>query len=143
MTRKDALIALRDNVQAGRMDDTSAFHDVSQQVWLHDAFHGYLDAAKQFHDAVLPGWWFQIGTCCVSDDARVAPDYNDKTHRARLIKQFPAIIDGEEWDSITDIDQRPAGNLARALLLADLTALIWIEEVNADLGSDRSQWMQP
>ena len=76
-----------------------------------DAFHGSLDAAKALHDALLPGWWWAVGTCKVSDDARVSPD---DARRAP---------DGGEWADYTDIDQRPPGNPARAWLLSILIAV--------------------
>ena len=75
------------------------------------AFHGSLDAAKALHDALLPGWWWAVGTCKVSDDARVSPDDDSRA---------PS---GGEWAEYTDIDQRPPGNPARAWLLSILIAV--------------------
>jgi len=62
MGRKQALIDLRDKVNAGECypkDILSVFpHYVGDcGQWAHDAyFHGSLDAAKALHKAVLPGW---------------------------------------------------------------------------------------
>ena len=74
------------------------------------AYAGSLDAAKALHDALLPGWWWAVGTCKVSDDARVSPDDDLRAP------------DGGEWAEYTDIDRRPPGNPARAWLLAILRA---------------------
>lgn len=30
----------------------------------------------------LPGWWWSCETCSVSDDAHLAPDFNDPAHDA-------------------------------------------------------------
>ena len=65
MGRKQALIDLRDKVNAGECypkDILSVFpHYVGDcGQWAHDAyFHGSLDAAKALHKAVLPGWGWQ------------------------------------------------------------------------------------
>ena len=75
------------------------------------AYSGSLDAAKALHDALLPGWWWAVGTCKVSDDARVSPDD---------ARRAPG---GGEWADYTDIDQRPPGNPARAWLLSILIAV--------------------
>jgi hypothetical protein len=37
---------------------------------------------------------------------------------------LPILVNGREWPEVTDIDQRPPGNPARAWLLAILTAMI-------------------
>jgi hypothetical protein len=75
------------------------------------AYAGSLDAAKALHDALLPGWWWAVGTCKVSDDARVSPDDDSRAP------------DGGEWADYTDIDRRPPGNPARAWLLSILIAV--------------------
>ena len=89
--------------------------------WRHmvNAHYGSLDAALALHNALLPGWWWQIGSCCVSDDAKVCPDFNNPVNGAALEKQFHPSID---WASMFDIDQRPPGNPARAWLLATIKA---------------------
>ena len=63
MTRKEALIALRDAVQAGMWQPVAA----AAVFWLdpadctenrenaENAYYGSLDAAKALHEAVLPG----------------------------------------------------------------------------------------
>lgn len=60
----------------------------------------------------LPGWWWRVGTCYLSDDAALGPDYNDPQHRERLLQEFPTEI----FDGTIDIDRRPSGDLAAALL---------------------------
>jgi len=85
------------------------------------SYHGSMDAAKALHDAVLPGWWYQVGSCHLSDDARVSPDFNCPVHGADLALEYDPSID---WADLTDVDQRPAGNPARAWLTAQIKALI-------------------
>jgi hypothetical protein len=66
MTRREALIALRDKVKAGRADkyDGPPWHElfdghVQAQSVANAYYLGSLDAAKALHDAVLPGCrWF-------------------------------------------------------------------------------------
>ena len=99
-------------------------HDRGEYFPSHDmmkAYRGSLDAALALHKAVLPGWWFQVGTCGLSDDARCAPDFNNPTNGADLERRFDPAVD---WAALTDVDQRPSGNLARALLIAILKALM-------------------
>jgi hypothetical protein len=63
MTRKQALIELRDKVKAGYVDFDWGFAASPSRIALpnqwHDAMNAYLgslDAAKALHEAVLPGW---------------------------------------------------------------------------------------
>jgi hypothetical protein len=120
-------MTLRGLMDAVERGDEAAMNDACREIWRADidvgkmpwiepndirkAFSGSLDAAKRLHDALLPGWWWSIGTCKVSDDARVSPDDD---------RRAP---DGGEWADYTDVDQRPPGNPARAWLLAILRAL--------------------
>lgn len=105
-------------------------------------YTGSLDEAIALLNSVLPGWWWKAGTCCVSDDACIAPDYNDPKHGERLAEEFPLpderYLDRDEppqsltWGSFDegfDVDRRPPGNVALALLEAMLDALIYIEEM--------------
>jgi hypothetical protein len=85
---------------------------------------GSLDAAVAFVQATLPGWAWRIGECIVSSDAWVSPDFNSPIHGERLAREFPPLINGMEWHEFTDVDLRPSGNPARAMLIAALTALI-------------------
>lgn len=88
---------------------------------------------------VLPGWWWSIGSCCVSDDAHIAPDYNSPEHGERLKREFPLPEfpcfeepDGRmsygPFDGGFDVDRRPPGNVPLALLEALFDALIYIEK---------------
>lgn len=102
-----------------------------------------IDAATALIKRVLPGWWWSIGTCCISDDARIAPDYNSPEHGERLKREFPMPAPRQEWmdefgsvygplDGGFDVDRRPAGNPPLAVIEALLHALIYIEETRAD-----------
>jgi hypothetical protein len=64
MTRKQALIELRDKVKSGAddLDIIEALHhadvmlgQAGRYVYVIDAYRGSLDAAKALHEAVLPG----------------------------------------------------------------------------------------
>lgn len=92
-----------------------------------------IDIAVRMVNKVLPGWFWRVATCCVSDDAWVGPDYNDPAHRERLLREFPQ-INGEEWTDITDIDLRPPGKPAYALVLSVIAALDEIERRQAAKG---------
>lgn len=91
-----------------------------------------LDAAIALAGRMLPGWWWKVGTCCVSDDACCAPDYNDPEHSERLHRDFP--LDKmpdhlrELFDGGFDIDRRPSGSLPLALLESMAWALSAIAE---------------
>jgi hypothetical protein len=74
----------------------------------------------------LPGWCWKVGTCCVSDDAWVAPDFNDPVHGERLKREFFPLEAGSELDVGFDIDQRPPGDVAGALLKALDTAKAYL-----------------
>jgi len=83
-------------------------------------------------ERALPGWWWKCGTCHMSDDACMAPDYNSPIHGSRLTREFPLPEPHQEWidefgsahgpfDAGFDTDRRPAGNLPLALLESLLT----------------------
>jgi hypothetical protein len=82
-----------------------------------------VDAAIDFVEGVLPGWAWKVGTCCVSDDAWVTPDFNSPIHGERLKREFPNLKAGSIFDTGVDIDLRPSGRPAIALCIAVLTAL--------------------
>lgn len=82
-----------------------------------------IDAAVSLAERVLPGWAWKVGTCCVSDDAWLAPDFNSPIHGERLKKELPNVEYGSIWDVGVDIDQRPPGRPAIALCIAILRAL--------------------
>lgn len=89
------------------------------------ALNGSLDAAITLVELMLPGWWWQLGKCSVSDDARLCPDFNHPVHGERLMREFGQ-VEGDPsvyWQDITDVDLRPAGRPAIALLIALFRAL--------------------
>jgi hypothetical protein len=83
---------------------------------------GSLDAAVRFVETTLPGWWWKVGTCCVSDDACVCPDFNNPVHGAALKARFFPIERGGLFDWGFDLDCRPSGNLPIALMQSALWA---------------------
>jgi len=97
--RKDALMALRDKVKAGKGPPIYGRSDpcglARGRMHLGSAFNGSLDAAKALHDAVLPGVSWGVG------DARagvyVAGGYlsveaDDNPARAWLLAILEALI---------------------------------------------------
>jgi len=132
MTDTAALERLIEAVEAGEWNslaNVAAIGDRDAHL-AKSAFHGSLDAAKALHDALLPGWVWSIGSCHLSDDARVFPDFNSPEHGGRLRVELPFKVNGKEWPDLTDIDQRPAGNVSRAWLKSILTALLLVEKHN-------------
>jgi hypothetical protein len=74
-----------------------------------------LPEAITFVETNLPGWWWKVGTCYLSDDAAIGPDYNHPKHRERLLREFPPeIFDHGQFD----VDMRPPGDLGGALIAA-------------------------
>ena len=65
-----------------------------------------VDASLALVERVLPGWGWRGGTCCVSDDCFIFPDFNSPIHGERLKREFPQLVDGVEWSDLTDIDRR-------------------------------------
>lgn len=97
----------------------------NEHALMIGAFAGSLSGAEQLHAKTLPGWGWRVGQCHLSDDAAVFPNFNCPVHGDRLHAQFDEATD---WFGLTDVDQRPAGNPARAWLLSILRALILIEK---------------
>jgi len=103
-----------------------------------DAYTSSIDAAVALCERVLPGWGWSVCRCCVSDDARVWPDYNCAEHGERLKREFPLpaerYVDDRgamtwgPYDEGFDIDRRPPGNVALALCEAILQAKLYIAE---------------
>jgi hypothetical protein len=95
-------------------------------------FTGSLEAAIDLVKRVLPGWWWRVCECWISDDAWIAPDYNSPEHRERLRRQFP--VDAcKEFETEFDVDRRPPGNLALALCQSLFMACAKIEDLGLDL----------
>ncbi len=102
-TRLDSLRALYDAVMAGTLG-----HDAFCPMWHQDglcveadnAYEGSLDAALALHEAVLPGWIWNV----VDSETTIWPGYP-----------------GDPKDYQTEYAE---GNPARSWLLAILSALI-------------------
>lgn len=89
-----------------------------------------LDAAIALVERILPGWGWRVATCCVSDDAYVFPDFNSPERGQDLLDRLPVCPDGEnEWSNFTDVDQRPPGRPAIALLTALFIALEELDRI--------------
>lgn len=82
-----------------------------------------LSAAVALVERVLPGWCYRFGTCHVSDDAWLCPDWNDPKHGARLRAELGEPVHGEWSDVGIDVDLRPSGRLPIAICIALLKAL--------------------
>lgn len=115
------------------------FYALDQELFLELAWEGQgdtrtppnytasVDAALALVERKLPGWGYRIGTCHLSDDAFVFPDFNSPKHGKRLKEEFPDKFGHQEWADHTDIDLRPSGRLPIAILMSLLTALSAIE----------------
>lgn len=93
--------------------------------------HTYWKYTEKLDDALSllpPGFWWRGGTCCVSSEAIVCPDHNDKYHGPRLHRECPPEI--EHWNSGIEVELRP-GNpfaLCRALIAACLRARMLMQQ---------------
>lgn len=103
----------------------------SVELWVPPPYTASLDAVVRLVTTLLPGWGWKVGTCHVSDDAWVCPDFNDPEHGARLRDRYFPIDYNGPYDAGFDIDRRPPGNLPLALLEALLQALIAEEAIPA------------
>ncbi len=86
-------------------------------------FTDSIDQAVWFTARILPGWAWRVATCSVSDDAWVFPDFNSPEHGERLQREFDPALD---WSDLTDIDLRPSGRPAIALIISVLKAKLII-----------------
>ena len=86
-----------------------------------------IDAALALVERVLPGWMWRVATCSVSDDAWVCPDFNHPTHGAEFQARFNDAFDGRDPAEViieaTDVDRRPSGQPALAVLQSLLLAM--------------------
>lgn len=87
-----------------------------------------LDAAIALCERLLPGWCWKVGTCHVSDDAWVCPDWNDPVHGERLKAELGEPEFGAWKDVGFDVDLRPSGRVPVALCIAILKALRALED---------------
>lgn len=114
-----------DECLLGRIDPGKHSRNFTPQSESQPAFTASLDAAIALCERVLPGWTWRVATCHVSDDAWVIPDFNHPIHGERLMREFGQ-VEGDPttyWQEITDVDLRPSGRPAIALLIALLRAL--------------------
>lgn len=99
------------------------------------------DAVREVEER-LPGWCWKVGTCCVSDDAWIAPDMNCPVHgprlKAQLMPEVIRVLDANRgaggtvrsiFDAGVDIDRRPPGNVGQALIDAMNIALDAVKEM--------------
>ena len=116
MRRKEALAELIAKMEAGGnpsqaewaevFPDTPNDDDYPRSMMATQANVGWLDAAKALHEAVLPGWWWDVGIYADTEPM----------HEAYLTRHSEH---GEAIDAI----QAKAPTPARAWLLAILRAL--------------------
>jgi hypothetical protein len=85
-----------------------------------ERYSSSIDAAVSLAELVLPGWGWRVATCSVSDDAWLFPDFNCPIHGNRLRAELGEAID---WIGLTDIDRRPSGQPALAIVAAILRTL--------------------
>jgi len=66
----------------------------------------------------LPGFWWRGGTCALSSEVIIAPDYNDERHGERLHAEYPVVL--EHWNSGIEVELRPGSDamFCRAFLAA-------------------------
>lgn len=86
-----------------------------------------IDDALGLVERVLPGWLWRLSSCSVSDDAWVCPDFNHPTFGADFQTRFNGAFGGRDPADaiieITDVDRRPAGQPALALVQSALLGL--------------------
>lgn len=100
-----------------------------------------VDASLALAERVLPGWTWRVASCSVSDDAWVCPDFN----HPELGKQFHEMFDGafegrdpaEAIYEATDVDQRPPGRPALALVKSTLRGLTILRALSNQSGGER------
>ena len=84
-----------------------------------------LDAITALIERELPGWAWKVGTCSVSDDAWLTPDFNCPMHGDRLKRElgYDRMKPGDLLDVGIDIELRPSGRAALALCAAFCRAM--------------------
>jgi hypothetical protein len=146
---RETLIALRERVVNATGPDRGLDIHISHALGVDADWHGDLDnlgynhlrgfcalgmrpltasadAALALVERVLPGWGWQCGTCCVSDDALIFPDFNSPVHGDRLKAElgYDKMKAGDRYDTGFDTDRRPPGNVPLAILESLLSVLI-------------------
>ena len=96
-------------------------------VWIWDApyYTASLNAITALIERELPGWAWKVGTCSVSDDAWLTPDFNCPMHGDRLKRElgYDRMKPGDLLDVGIDIELRPSGRAALALCAAFCRAM--------------------
>ena len=58
----------------------------------------------------FPGFWWRGGTCALSSEVIIAPDYNDPEHGEQLLAEYPPEL--EHWNSGIEVELRPGSDAA-------------------------------
>ena len=95
------------------------------QTLPNAGFTSSLDAITALIERELPGWAWKVGTCSVSDDAWLTPDFNCPMHGDRLKRElgYDRMKPGDLLDVGIDIELRPSGRTALALCAAFCRAM--------------------
>lgn len=91
-----------------------------------------IDSTLELLGEAFPGWLWTMGSCWVSDDARIFPDFNSPIHGPALHAHFGEYEKGSPLDEGFDVDRRPpTGKPCLALLEAMLMAKEYVLEFDA------------
>ena len=125
MTRAEQIERLRAAEKPSRMLDVRVLMACEVPYNSVPRLTSSMEATIALINQVLPGWMWKVGTCCVSDDAWLSPDFNCPIHGERLKAElgYDRIKAGDPLDTGVDIDLRPPGRPAIALCIALLEAL--------------------
>lgn len=106
-----------------------------------DRYTSSIDDALALVERMLPGWMWRVASCSVSDDAWVCPDFNHPGYGAALQAEFNEAFGGrdpaEAIIEATDVDRRPAGKPALALIQSLLLALILLRSLSQGAGHEQ------
>src|SRR5690242_9385875 len=80
------------------------------------------DGSVDFNECIeamnelFPGFWWRGGTCALSSEVIMAPDYNHPEHGERLKAEYPPEL--EHWNAGIEVELRPGsdGAFCRAFL---------------------------
>lgn len=99
---------------------TCRYNSGSTGTYKAPRYTASVDVDLALVERVLPGWAWKVGSCSVSDDFWLVPDFNCPVHGERL----KAELSEAEWHEGIDIDRRPSGQPALAVIEGLLQALI-------------------
>lgn len=74
------------------------------------------DGSVEFDECIeamkeqFPGFWWRGGTCSLSSEVIMAPDYNDPEHGERLMAEYPPKL--EHWNAGIEVELRPGSDAA-------------------------------